>query len=88
MSEENGFGRSFARDVEAVLAVVQIGNALEESFIYPHEVRENLRRAGMRLDRKLLTPIAPNPWELPADHEPDYGPEITEDDYIEEDLNA
>lgn len=84
----SGLGRNFSKDVEAILAAVQIGNALGEVYVYPHEVRENLRRAGMRLDRALLTPSAPNPWELPPDHEPDYGPEIEDDTEYEEDLNA
>jgi len=88
MSEGSGFGRNFSRDVEAILAAVQIGASLNEVYVYPHEVRENLRRAGMRLDRALLTPSAPNPWELPEDHEPDFGPEIIEDIDPEEDLNV
>lgn len=89
MSEGSGFGRNFSRDVEAVLAAVQLGAQMQEVYLYPHEVRENLRRAGMRLDRQILTPEFPNPWELPADYEPDFGPEIADDtEMTEEEIVA
>jgi hypothetical protein len=48
----DGLGRGFSRDVEAILGVVQLGAQLQETYIYPHEVRENLRRAGMTLDNR------------------------------------
>ena len=76
----SGFGRNFARDVEAILAVVQIGEALETVYIYPHEVRENLRRAGVVLDRKLEMSDFPDPFNPPEDHEPDWSDPVVSDE--------
>lgn len=84
-----GFGVGFAKAVEAILGVVQLGATLGVTYIYPHEVRENLRRAGMKLDRNLaLLPEFPNPYEeleLPQDYEPDFGEDETN---IEEEVNV
>lgn len=72
----DGFGVGFSKEVEAILQVVNAGAAMGTIYIYPHEVRENLRIAGMKLDGNLenLTPFptyqAP---EFPADYEPDFG---------------
>jgi hypothetical protein len=74
-------GRSFARDMEAILGLVQLGAQLGETYIYPHEVRENLRLVGMRLDRSL--PQLQNPWAPPPDHEPDWGEPIGNDEDID-----
>jgi hypothetical protein len=78
---DSGLGRTFSRDVEAILGVVQMGASLQETYIYPHEVRENLRLAGMRLDNRL--PELQNPWAPPPDYEPDFGEPIV----IDEDLD-
>jgi len=86
MSE--GLGRGFSRDVEAILNTVQLGAALGQTYLYPHEVRKNLRLAGMRLDNAL--PALENPWAPPTDHEPDWGDPVGEDyeyDETEEDVN-
>ncbi len=83
----DGLGRGFSRDVEAILGVVQLGAQLQETYLYPHEVRENLRLAGMRLDNRL--PELREPWApLPPDYEPDFGEPIEIDEEIEEDDNA
>jgi hypothetical protein len=84
MSE--GLGRGFSRDVEAILQIVHTGAAIGETFIYPHEVRENLRQAGMRLDNGL--PELQNPWAPPAGYEPDFSEPIEPDEYPEEDENV
>jgi hypothetical protein len=81
-----GLGRGFSRDVEAILGVVTLGAQLQETYIYPHEVRENLRLAGMRLDNRL--PELQNPWAPPPDYEPDFGPTVMIDEEIEEDEDA
>jgi hypothetical protein len=82
----DGLGRGFSRDVEAILGVVTLGAQLQETYLYPHEVRENLRRAGMVLDNEL--PKLQNPWSPPPDYEPDFGEPVEIDDDIEEDEDA
>lgn len=83
----SGFGRNFSRDVEAVLATVQLGAQLGDVYVYPHEVRENLRRAGMVLDRKLMSmPEFDDPYNLPADYEPEFT-QVTEDGEYQVGLN-
>lgn len=79
----SGFGRNFSRDVEAVLSTVQLGAAMQDVYLYPHEVRENLRIAGMRLDRKLEMGEFPDPWNLPDDYEPDFGEPVSTGDDVE-----
>jgi hypothetical protein len=82
-----GLGRGFSRDVEAILGVVTLGAQLQETYIYPHEVRENLRLAGMRLDNRL--PELREPWApLPPGYEPDFGEPVMTDEEIEEDEDA
>lgn len=86
----DGLGRGFSRDVEAILNTVQLGAAIGEVYLYPHEVRENLRLAGMRLDKNLEMPEFPDPFNLPPDYEPDFGPEPEfedDDDNPGEDVN-
>jgi hypothetical protein len=81
---DSGLGRTFSRDVEAILGVVTLGAQLQETYLYPHEVRENLRLAGMRLDNRL--PELREPWApLPPDYEPDFGEQIVVDDEEDED---
>jgi hypothetical protein len=90
VSDGSGFGRNFSRDVEAVLGTVQLGVAVNEVYLYPHEVRENLRIAGMRLDRALKPLEVPDPFNLPPTHEPDFGdPPEDPEEYTdpEEDVN-
>lgn len=82
MSTHEGFGQGFSRSVEAILGIVQLGAQLNETYIYPHEVRENLRMAGMRLDKGL--PQLQNPWAPPPDYEPDFGEPIEIDEFEEE----
>jgi hypothetical protein len=83
----DGLGRGFSRDVEAILGVVTLGAQLQETYIYPHEVRENLRRAGMTLDNRL--PELREPWApLPPGYEPDFGEPVMIDEEIEEDEDA
>jgi hypothetical protein len=83
----DGLGRGFSRDVEAILGVVTLGAQLQETYLYPHEVRENLRLAGMRLDNRL--PELREPWApLPPDYEPDFGEPVEIDEEIEEDDDA
>lgn len=86
MSE--GLGRGFSRDVEAILNTVTLGAQLGITILFPHEIRENLRLAGMKLDQAL--PSLENPWAPPPEHEPDWGEPIGEDneyDDPEEDVN-
>lgn len=70
---ESGFGRGFARDVEAILSVLAMQAQDGTVYMYPHETRENLRLAGMRLDKKIpvFAPMAYD-WEK---HEPEFDPE-------------
>lgn len=82
----SGFGRNFSRDVEAVLSTVQLGAAMQEVYIYPHEVRENLRRAGMVLDGAL--PQLQNPYVLPADYEPEWTEPVDDENDTEEEAAA
>ena len=81
MSTREGFGQGFSRSVEAILGVVQMGAQLGETYIYPHEVRENLRLAGMRLDNRL--PELQNPWSPPAGYEPDFDEPVELDDEVD-----
>lgn len=76
----SGFGRNFSRDVEAVLGAVQVGAQLGYATLYPHEIRENLRIAGMRLDRNLELPQFDDPFNLPDTYEPDFGEPVTDDE--------
>ena len=85
VSERSGFGVGFSKSIEAILGVVQTGHALGVTYIHPWEVRENLRLAGMRLDRNIAQ-IAefPDPYselEVPDDYQPDFGPEDPEEGY-------
>lgn len=79
---ENQFGSGFSKEVEAILQIVHLGAQMGTIYIYPHEVRENLRMAGMKLDGNLesLTPFptyqAP---EFPEDYVPDFGEDDEED---------
>ena len=82
MSDKRGFGVGFSKEVDAIMTVVQMGAQMGAIYVYPHEVRENLRLAGMKLDRNLqrLTPFptyqAP---EFPADYEADFEGEPQEE---------
>lgn len=69
----SGFGRNFSRDAEAVFRSIELGAAIGIPLIYPHEIRENMRIAGFRLDRKLELPEFDDPFNLPDDYEPDFG---------------
>lgn len=81
----SGLGRNFSRDVEAILGIVQMGASLGDVYIYPHEVRQNLRRAGLSLDRKMPEiPEYGNPYEIPADHEPDFDPAMDDEEINDE----
>ena len=79
MSE--GLGRGFSRDVEAILNTISIGAQLGETYLYPWEVRENLRRAGMVLDRKVAEIDFSETF--PEDYEPDFGDPVEADDDYE-----
>lgn len=46
----SGFGAGFSKDVESILGAAQLGH------LYPDEVRENLRIAGMELRRQAEMP--------------------------------
>lgn len=85
----NGFGVGFSKSVEAILATIQLGAAMQEVYLYPHEVRENLRLAGMRLDKKIAQ--LPDPWNPPENHEPEFTDPVDPDDTPydpEEEVNA
>ena len=81
---DSGLGRTFSRDVEAILNTISIGAQLGETYLYPWEVRENLRRAGMILDRKVSEMDFSDTF--PDDHEPDFGEPVepVDDDDLEE----
>ena len=81
MSEQSGFDAGFSRKVEAILNTVQLGAAMQEVYLYPHEVRENLRLAGMRLDGALSLLPDFDGINIPEDHEPDFGPEVEDEEY-------
>jgi hypothetical protein len=70
---ESRLGRGFARDVEAILSVLAMQNQDGNVYLYPWEVRQNLRMAGMRLDKAIpeFSPVAYD-WER---HEPEFDPE-------------
>lgn len=76
----SGFGRNFSRDVEAILAIVQVADAHGLMGMLDHEFRENLRVAGVRLDRKIALPEIQDPFNLPDDYEPDFGEPVTDDE--------
>lgn len=70
---ESKLGRAFARDVEAILSVLAMQNQDGQMYCYPWEVRQNLRLAGMSLDRQIPQFVMPDyDWEH---HEPDFDPE-------------
>ena len=46
----SGFGVGFSKEVDSILMAAQLGH------LYPDEVRENLRIAGMVLDREAEMP--------------------------------
>jgi hypothetical protein len=69
-------GRGFARDVEAILSVLAAQNIDGMTYIYPWEVRANLRLAGMSLDKSIPEFVTPAyDWE---NHEPEFDPEPEE----------
>ena len=57
----SGFGQGFARDVEAILV------SHERGHLYDHEVRANLRIAGMHLDQHIELPE----FDFPVPGQPD-----------------
>lgn len=63
----SGFGIGFSKEVDSILAASQLGH------LYPDEVRENLRIAGMVLQRAAVMPEFT--YEEPAD---DYADEAIE----------
>lgn len=69
-SRRSGFGPGFSKDVEAILQTVEFGRQMGEVYLYPHEVRKNLRIAGMDLDRKLQMTNMPDPYEV--GYEPEF----------------
>ena len=83
---ESRLGRGFARDVEAILSVIAMQNADGQTYIFPWEVRENLRLAGMSLDRKIpeFIPVTYD-WEQ---HEPEFDPEPEDIDLNDEEDEA
>lgn len=66
----SGFGPGFSRDMEAILAARQLG------LIYDDEARENMRIAGLVLERVAQMP------EFTYDPEPEY--EAGPDELIDE----
>lgn len=83
----DGFGRGFSRDVEAILSVLQAGHVTGETFIYPHEVRENLRLAGMRLDGNIELPQFMDPEQFAdPEYQPDWNevPITDDEDFMDE----
>lgn len=74
----SGFGPGFSKEVDSILGAAQLGH------LYPDEVRENLRIAGMVLQREAEMPefVYADPDSEPADEE-DYidheGEELTDD---------
>ena len=52
MSDKRGFGVGFSKEVDAIMTVVQMGAQMGTIYVYPHEVRENLRLAGMKRTRQ------------------------------------
>lgn len=84
---ESRLGRGFARDVDAILSVLAAQNHDGQAYLYPWEVRANLRLAGMRLDKQVPEFVTQAyDWE---NHEPEFDPETEGDDLIdEEELDA
>lgn len=66
---KSGFGIGFSKEIESILGAAQLGH------LYPDEVRENLRIAGMVLRREAEMP------ELEAYVHPD---EVYEEDYVDD----
>lgn len=76
---ESRLGRGFARDVEAILSILAMQNQDGQMYVYPWEIRRNLRLAGMSLDTKIPEFVTPEyDWEQ---HEPEF------DDPEGDDLN-
>ena len=47
----SGFGPGFSKEVDAIVSAAELGH------LYPDEVRENLRLAGMVLRRRAEMPV-------------------------------
>lgn len=71
----SGFDPGFSKAVEAILI------AEDRGHLYPHEVRANLRLAGMHLDGHIEIPDFEFPKLEDEPAEPDTDP--TDDDYEE-----
>jgi uncharacterized protein with von Willebrand factor type A (vWA) domain len=70
---KSGFGIGFSKEVESILGAAQLGH------LYPDEVRENLRIAGMVLHRKVEEL---DTYDEPVydDEDPiEYEPEVTDE---------
>lgn len=79
---ESRLGRGFARDVEAILSVLAMQNQDGQMYLYPWEVRANLRLAGCVLDKQVPEFV---PVEYDWDHhEPEFDPEPEESDLSDE----
>lgn len=70
--------RGFARELEAFTSLLVLQAQTGDVYVYPHEVRENLRMIGCRVDKKLPQ-FADHTFDWER-HEPDFGPEMEEDE--------
>lgn len=70
----SGFGQGFSKEVDSILSASELGH------LYPDEVRENLRIAGMVLQREAEMPVFnyAQPDEEVADDDTE-GEELTDD---------
>jgi hypothetical protein len=81
-ARHSGFGVGFSKEVDSILATVQLGAQMGEVYLYPHEVRKNLRLAGMVLDQKLEMTNMPDPYE--AGYTPEFDEADEPEDFIDE----
>jgi hypothetical protein len=74
----------FARELDAIRDILILQQQTGEVYLYPHEVRENMRLAGMRVDHNLPA-LNHVEFDFDKDYEPDFGPELKLEEPITDD---
>ena len=60
----------FAREFEAIYNILVLQANTGEVYLYPNDVRENMRLIGMRVDQNL--PGGPIAFDFDEQYEPDF----------------
>lgn len=76
-TNESGFPVGFSKVVEAILTAGQM-HYNNVPLLYLHEVRANLRKAGMIVDRNVEMPDFEDPYS--PGYEPDFIDETEQED--------